>query len=560
MMNSSETSPFISESIQPTQASIPGNRRNIHIFMHYGLAVVSITAGLLLRFALEAPVGTGLPTYVTFYPFVMLTALVGGFGPGLVATILTLLAVDIWIFPPVGQLTFYKIKPVELLGFALFGFMGLFISMVAEFYRRSRAKAAAYDRERALVEARKEKEFLAGLLQNAEQPFAMGYLDGRIILFNRAFETLTGYTAQELRNLNWFTQLTPLKWQDTEQHKLDELMSKGVPVRYEKEYIRKDGSRVPIELLTHIGRESESSKPYYYAFITDLTERKKIEAEKQDSNTKLQQHTANVQAINNELRESRMAALNLAEDADEARLQAEETSRELRITADQLAAANRDLESFSYSVSHDLRNPLSLINGFTNFLIEEYSDRLDEQGRDYLRRIDDGVNKMQSLINDMLSLSRIGRLEMKRADVDLSATVCNYLAELKSTEPSRNAECIIENNVHANADPQLIHLALENLLRNAWKFTAKKETARIEFGTMTVNKQVIYFIRDNGAGFDMQFAQKIFEPFKRVHAEKEFSGTGVGLSIVKRVVERHGGRVWAEGETGKGATFYFTLG
>jgi PAS domain S-box-containing protein len=242
----------------------------------------------------------------------------------------------------------------------------------------------------------------------------------------------------------------------------------------------------------------------------------------------------------------------------------------------ELAAANRDLESFSYSVSHDLRNPLHTIGSFAMFLLEDYADRLDEEGQDYIRRINSGVKKMQTLIDDMLSLSRIGRQEMKREKVDLSAIVFNYLQELKSMQPERHVELIIQEQVYAGADPRLIHLALENLLRNAWKFTSKKGKTRIEFGTVTstslgnrlsesrwpsgVEAHPVYFIRDNGQGFDQQFAEKIFEPFKRVHAEKEFSGTGVGLSIVKRVIVRHGGRVWAEGEVGKGATFYFTLG
>jgi PAS domain S-box-containing protein len=251
----------------------------------------------------------------------------------------------------------------------------------------------------------------------------------------------------------------------------------------------------------------------------------------------------------------------------------------------ELAAANRDLESFSYSVSHDLRNPLHTIGSFATFLLEDYADRLDEEGQDYIRRINSGVKKMQTLIDDMLSLSRIVRQEMKRENVDLSAIVYNYLEELKSSHPERHVEFVIQEQVYAGADPRLIHLALENMLRNAWKFTSKKETTRIEFGTVPstslghrvveerrvsdenesrwpsgVEAQIVYFIRDNGQGFDQKFAEKIFEPFKRVHAENEFSGTGVGLSIVKRVILRHGGRVWAEGEVGKGATFYFTLG
>jgi len=226
---------------------------------------------------------------------------------------------------------------------------------------------------------------------------------------------------------------------------------------------------------------------------------------------------------------------------------------------EELAATNRDLESFSYSVSHDLRNPLHTIGGFAQFLFEDYSEFLDEVGRDYLRRINDGVNQMQQIINDMLNLSRIGRQEMKRENVDLSAIVLNYLQEFKNTEPERLTEFNVKKNVHANADPRMINLALENLLRNAWKFTKKTEITRIEFGTIVRDEQIVYFVIDNGAGFDMQFSGAIFEPFKRVHAEKEFGGTGVGLSIVQRVIRKHGGKVWAEGKPGKGAVFYFTI-
>ncbi|MBD3239598.1 MAG: PAS domain S-box protein [Chitinivibrionales bacterium] len=239
------------------------------------------------------------------------------------------------------------------------------------------------------------------------------------------------------------------------------------------------------------------------------------------------------------------------------RLQAEEM---LRQRTGELAAANRELESFSYSVSHDLRTPLRTVGAFTGFLMEDYADRLDDQGRDFVRRIDDGVRKMQRIIDDMLALSRIGRQEMKREDVDLSAMVRSYLRELCDSAPQRELECIVQDNVHAYADPRLIHLALENLLRNAWKFTSQRESTRIEFGIIQRDSQTVYFVRDNGVGFDMQFAQRIFEPFQRVHAEQQFRGTGVGLSIVQRVIGRHGGEVWAEGQVGVGAVFYFTLG
>lgn len=574
---------------QPVSSSLSDRKKNIHTIIRYGLAFVSTFAGLLLRFSLESIFGTGLATYVIFYPFLMLTALLGGFGPGLTATILTLFAIDIWIFPPVGQLTLTVPSVINVAGFLLFGLMGLFICLVAELYRNNRKKAAAYDREQALRETLKEKEFLADLLNNAEQPFAMSSIDGDILRFNRAFETLTGYSGQELPSLNW-TRLTPEEWLEPEQHILDKIKMTGKPFRYEKEYIRKNGSKIPVEVLTHIGKEADSGTQYYYVFVTDLTKRKKTEAELREVNEQLRQNASSMMSINNELRESRLAALNLAEDADIARKEAEESSRnllveiaerkqteeKLRTTANELSSSNRDLESFSYSVSHDLRNPLHTIGSFAEFLMEDYSDRLDEEGQDYIKRINEGVKKMQSLIDDMLRLSRIGRQEMNREEIDLSAIVHNYLQELKGMQPERNVEFVIQENIHADADPQLIHLAFENLLRNAWKFTSKKEKARIEFGAVPstslrhrtsdaqwpseAKTRTVYFIRDNGAGFDANFSRKIFEPFKRLHADKEFGGTGVGLSIVQRVIDRHGGYVWAEGEVGKGATFYFILG
>ncbi len=255
-----------------------------------------------------------------------------------------------------------------------------------------------------------------------------------------------------------------------------------------------------------------------------------------------------------ELKEGRFFLITMMDITE--RKQAE---RALEQRTEELAAANRDLESFSYSVSHDLRSPLRTIAGFAEFLSEDYADRLDEEGRDFIRRINESVKKMQVLIDDMLSLSRIGRQEVKREEVDLSAIVRSYLAELQASDPTRQTEFVIQESVHTSADPRLTHLALENLLRNAWKFTAKENVTRIEFGTAVKEGQTVFYVRDNGVGFDMQFARKIFEPFKRVHAEKEFGGTGIGLSIVQRVIEKHGGRVWAQGEVGSGAMFWFTL-
>ena len=242
----------------------------------YYLAVGAVAVALAVNRLATAGAGPGLPAYITFYPAVMLAALLGGLGPGLAATALTDLAVAYWILPPAGQ--FAIASPVDRLGLVIFSIMGLAISVVCELYQRSRKKAAAYDKEEALRETRREKEFLATLLEHSSQPFAVGYPDGRLGRLNRAFEQLTGYTAAELNALDWSNALTPPEWRELERQKLDELERTGQAVRYEKEYIRKDGSRVPIELLVHLARGAGGQPEYYYSFLTDITERKRAGA------------------------------------------------------------------------------------------------------------------------------------------------------------------------------------------------------------------------------------------------------------------------------------------
>ena len=225
----------------------------------------------------------------------------------------------------------------------------------------------------------------------------------------------------------------------------------------------------------------------------------------------------------------------------------------------QLEAANKELESFSYSVSHDLRAPLRGIDGFSQALLEDYGDRLDAQGKSYLQRVRAASQRMAELIDDMLSLSRVSRGEMKSETVDLGALAQNIAAELQSADRRRQVEFTIAAGLLAKGDTRLLRVVLENLLRNAWKFTGKNSTAKIEVGVDRQNGQPVYFVRDDGAGFDMAYAEKLFGAFQRLHSSTEFQGTGIGLATVQRVIRRHGGRVWAESKVGQGATFYFTL-
>jgi len=260
------------------------------------------------------------------------------------------------------------------------------------------------------------------------------------------------------------------------------------------------------------------------------------------------------------------AELVLANDITERR-QVEEALRraheelELRVrerTA-QLEVANEELEAFSYSVSHDLRAPLRGIDGFSQALLEDYADKLDEDGKDYLHRVRAASQRMALLIDDLLDLSRITRSQMHREIVDLSAIARTIAAELSKTQPERQVEFCIAEGIVANADARLLRIVLENLLGNAWKFTQKQPQAKIEFGAVEQGDKPVYFVRDNGAGFDMAYSDKLFGAFQRLHTTAEFPGSGIGLATVQRVIHRHGGQVWAEGAVGQGATFYFTL-
>ena len=241
------------------------------------------------------------------------------------------------------------------------------------------------------------------------------------------------------------------------------------------------------------------------------------------------------------------------------RMKADLEQRVLDRTSE-LAAANKELEAFSYSVSHDLRAPLRSIDGFSQAVLEDYADKLDDQGKDYLNRVRTATQRMGHLIDAMLTLAHVTRAEIHRETVNLSTLAAEMLAELQNSEPERKVNWHIESGLVAQGDAQLLRVVLVNLLGNAWKFTGKTANAKIECGAMhNVEGRVSFFVRDNGVGYDMAHAGKLFGAFQRLHLADEFPGTGVGLATVQRIVYRHGGRVWAEGAEGRGATFYFTL-
>jgi signal transduction histidine kinase len=273
------------------------------------------------------------------------------------------------------------------------------------------------------------------------------------------------------------------------------------------------------------------------------------------------------------LEESQRAVLNILDDFESEKSKVELANQQLEKEIDErkrvetqiqavnteLLAANKELEAFSYSVSHDLRAPLRGIDGFSLALLEDYADKLDEDGRDYLHRVRAATQRMGILIDDLLGLSRVTRTEMRLEKADLGAIARSVAAELQKTQPQRQVDFRIAEGLEAFVDSHLLRIALENLMGNAWKFTSKRESACIEFASTHCDGRLTYYVRDDGAGFDPAYADRLFGAFQRLHDKNDFPGTGVGLATVQRIIHRHGGRIWAESAVDRGATFYFML-
>ena len=236
-----------------------------------------------------------------------------------------------------------------------------------------------------------------------------------------------------------------------------------------------------------------------------------------------------------------------------------QVAAELATEVKERASANKELETFSYSVSHDLRAPLRSLDGYSQILLDDFGTQLDEVGSGYLERIRANSQRMSQLIDDMLQLSRMSGGQIQYEQVDLSALVESICNDLKETQPDRDVTFVHAKGIAATGDPTLLRAAIENLLGNAWKYTGKHQHATIEFGSARENGREVYFVKDDGAGFDMAYADKLFLPFQRLHGEGEFDGTGIGLATVQRIIRRHGGDIWAESEPDQGTTFYFTL-
>lgn len=380
------------------------------------------------------------------------------------------------------------------------------------------------ERELSAAALRESEALKSAILEAALDAIITINEEGDVVEFNPAAERMFGYRREELIGRPLADCLVPPALRTAHRAGLQRYRQTGearlLGRRVEMTAVRASGEEFPIEMA--VIPVQQGSRRLFTGFLRDVSARKRAEAE--------------IQALTQGLERA-----------------VEERTRHLQ-------ALNQELEAFSYSVSHDLRAPLRAIDGFSRALLEDCAERLDESGRRYLDRICAATHRMGTLIDDLLSLARVTRSTPQRSRCDLNELASGIIQRLREQEPERAVSVAIEPDLFAEADRNLARIALENLLSNAWKFTRRTAKASIEIGRTRRGDECAFFVRDNGAGFDMHYVHKLFGAFQRLHPASEFEGTGIGLATVQRIVNLHGGRVWAEGAVGHGATFYFTFG
>jgi PAS domain S-box-containing protein len=500
--------------VEPEYPSTARTRRSS--FARFGVAAVLALLAVVANFSLAHLVkGSTAPI---FLGAVMIVTWLGGFWPGVVATAITATGHVSYVAVHESHTALTDVSTVVRV--VLFWAVAIVAVGIIGALRNASSRAEQNAHEATTREAalRASETQFRGLLEAA--PDAMIIVDrtGRIVLANRQATALFGYEMEEMAG-------HPIEAPEgargghaaQRETFMSEPRTRPMGAGLALTARRKDGSEVPVEISLSPVQTPQGL--LVTAAVRDVTDRKRAEAQ--------------------------IATLN-----------ADLEKRVLELTA-----VNHELEAFSYSVSHDLRAPLRSIDGFSQALAEEYQDRIDDQGRDYLRRVRAAATRMGELIDDLLNLSRVTRREMRRERVDLSALARGAAEQLERAKLYRPVAFVAAENVVTIGDPHLLRIVLDNLLGNAWKFSSKSASPRVEFGvTATENGQRAFYVRDNGVGFDMAHAEKLFGAFQRLHAMHEFPGTGIGLATVQRIVARHGGRVWADAGLGRGATFYFTVG
>ncbi|MCM2356687.1 MAG: PAS domain S-box protein [Geobacteraceae bacterium] len=361
------------------------------------------------------------------------------------------------------------------------------------------------------------EERYQAIFRNTSAGMVLGFPDGSLIEVNPAFCRFLGYGEEELLQLT-VEEITHPDDRDIFRGQREAAQNGKVSsYTYEKRFLRKDGSTVWGQVSGNWSYDTDGSPVYLAGLIQDITGRKRMEEEIALLNSDLASH------------------------------------------ATELEAVNRELEAFNFSVSHDLCSPLTGIHGYCQLLLDLCGDRLGDQGSGFVREIYKAAENMDELITTMLNFSHLARSAMTPEPVDLTGMAKTVAAKLKMTEPQREVTITVADGIKGEGDAKLLRVVLENLLGNAWKYTGRQETAVIEFGAMEIGGSPAFFVRDNGPGFDMAHSDRLFSPFQRLPGARGFAGHGIGLATVQRIIQRHGGRVWAEGAPGQGAAFYFTL-
>ncbi|HET6496002.1 MAG TPA: ATP-binding protein [Thermoleophilia bacterium] len=383
--------------------------------------------------------------------------------------------------------------------------------------------------ETALEDARQSEERFATMFEQA--PMGMALIDSPtslLIQVNPRFAELAGRPREDLTATEWPDVMHP----DDKPSLLENMarLNAGATAGFTSiaRYVRPSDTVVWINMTVSAVTVEDGSPPRCLCMVEDISERMEADAARREA-------------------ELQLALLNL------------ELEQRVLARTVELEAANAELESFAYSVSHDLRAPLRALDGFSAMLLEDYGDQLDDKGRGYLKRVRAADQRMAALIDALLELSRLNRGELMRERLDLTAMAREIAAEIVEAEPGRTVEFVVTDSLEAYADRRLMQALLTNLLDNAWKFTAQHEAARIEVGVADAEGERAFFVRDDGAGFDVAYADKLYGAFQRLHGADEFEGLGIGLATAQRIVRRHGGRAWAEGAVEMGATFWFTL-
>jgi PAS domain S-box-containing protein len=484
-------------------ASGPGKALLVQLAWRYGLAVAAAGAGFLVRAAFERAGAQDLPTYITFYPMVMLAAIAAGFGPGLAATALVAVGTAYWILPPAG---FGISSAAEAVGVVLFCGMGLFMSAIAELFRRSRQKTAALEKELALAQS--EQRYRSFVEASAQVVWTTNPR-GEVEMDIPAWQAFTGQTAEQARGFGWMDAIRP-----EDRPRVAEAWRKAFESRglYEVEYLLRthDGQwrnilarSVPILAL-------DGSVLQYIGTCIDITDRKRAE-----------------EALHN--------------------------------LVDELRRSNQELEQFAYITSHDLQEPLRQISSFTQLLRDRHGAGLEGKAGEYMKYIVEGATRMSALVQDLLTYSRVGSREGRRRPVACREALGAAMANLAASIAEAKAQVTHDELPTVMAEPTQLAQLFQNLIGNAIKFRRDGVAPEVHVAARRQGANWLLWIKDNGIGIDPQHHERVFLVFQRLHGRAKYAGTGIGLAICKKIVEQHGGKIWVESQAGQGATFFFTL-